>query len=259
MIHHWILSTGRTGTVAIARDINARCTNGVAINEPHPRALTRMLGAMALDGRVSPRIQSLGWHGIAALRREPRAELLIESNALIQGLAGHLLSRSPQSQLLHIVREPTAYIRSAVNFGATPIKRLFSWYVPGWELSRTKGEVRRRLRTIGPVDMPSREALRYALHWRTMNSCLAELGNDLGPRYRRVRFEDMFDSTQQVYDQSLEWLGLELGPDQGNAVEVHNQSRRSLLRDFGSLPIEIRSQITEICEPLAQELGYDTL
>jgi len=255
-VHQFTLSTGRTGTVAISRDINRRALNATALHEPHPRTPLRVVGGLAMERSVPKWVLDFVWKTVHVPHLRRGAHVVVEINAARLGLAPYIAQAYPDARFLHIVRDPVACVQSGVNFGSTPLKRLVKWKVPGWELACVKREVRQRMQRLGVDSVICREALRVAVRWRVINEFYEVLGARLGPRYKLVRFEDLFYGAASHYDSIMNWLGVELKVRSDEGVARYNASGRGRLPAYDHLPMAVRDEIQTVCGATAHRFGY---
>lgn len=252
----FILSTGRTGTVAIARDINRRAGNATALHEPRPRTPLRILGGLAMERRVPKWLMRAVWEAVHIINSSHKARLIVEINVARLGLAPYVAQIDPDARFLHIVRNPADYIQSGVNFGATRMKRFVNWTVPGWEPGAVRREAQARIGRVGVNGAVSSEAIRLAVRWKLVNEFYGALGASLGARYKLVQFEDIFQGRIANYEEAISWLGVEISGQPDTSLERYNPSCRKCLQGYDDIPATVRDEIREICGEAAYRFGY---
>ena len=163
-----LLSTGRTGTKALASYFDTAFENVCALHEPPRSRHLRVASNRHLRGRLSE--QQLVETYAAARRarfasiREP---IYVESNPFLHGFVGVFDRVFDAPRVVHIVRDPRTYVRSYINHGAfRGIKGLAARYYPDWMIKpeRLDPKARRRWRSVprpGRSARPAR-ALRAA-------------------------------------------------------------------------------------------------
>lgn len=181
-----VLSTGRTGTQALARYLAAEFPGEVtALHEPFPSRILRVVSNLALAGRCSvhARRAALRLARDARLARCPTPRY-VETNPFLFGFLDVMAGVYPDLAVVHVVRHPEAYVRSHLEFGAfTPAKLA----VPFFQTLPDHDPAHR-----GPTWAEMEPTERLAYRWWRINRELDRGAALLGPRYRRVRFEDLF-------------------------------------------------------------------
>ncbi|MFQ5416115.1 MAG: hypothetical protein ACE5FL_03595 [Myxococcota bacterium] len=251
----FILSTGRTGTKAIAHHLDG-CEPGVlARHEPGPSRLLGIASNLAICGRVDR--ASLSWllrGSHRAALRERDASLIVESNPFLHGFLEVLDDVFQRARVIHVVRHPDTYITSALDWGSHAGARgLASRFIPYWVLTPDLVEpapARRRR------DMSDAEWLGW--RWAAVNRHLNRGVELFGDRYLRVRFEDVFDAERGGMDAINRCLGL--------AVDASGSARREVVQINASRPRgnprpaewtpALRERIRESCGELAALYGY---
>lgn len=254
----FVVSTGRTGTQAIARHFQQSYLNVTALHEPAPSRPLRVLSNLYLCRRVG--VHSLA-RAVRLLRRSLLArastDLYLESNPFLHGCLDVLDGIFPNVHILHIVRHPLTYIPSHINHGAfAGAKGLAARYVPYWMLNPVQYEGTRR--ADWNLLLPEEK---LAWRWTTINSVLNGGGQLYGERYRRIRYEDLFDGEGTAFSGLEDWLKLErrapvhLRTHQ-QQVERTNQSRRQLCVRAELWDPALRRRVLERCRGLMTQYGY---
>jgi len=210
----FVVSSGRTGTKAIAQHLSRCYPEVFAVHEPKPSWRLRMGTTRALGGKATrEELREM----LVKLRRGlvGRVErgIYVESNPYLAGFIEVLGEVFEGASVVHVVRDARTYVRSGVNFGAfAGMKKLAAEWWPDWfpkpeerEVRSQKSEVRR-----GPSPRPSpgvpgegerggelkwgeMDAIeRLAWFWSLVNSHLNRGEGVYGPKYLRVRFEELF-------------------------------------------------------------------
>src|SRR3954470_6916232 len=155
----FIVSSGRTGTKAIAQHLS-RCYPQVwAAHEPRPSWRLRMGTTRALCGKAS-REELKGM--LIRLRKKLVGSvtqgIYVESNPYLSGFVEVIGEVFEGASVVHVVRDPRSYVRSGVNFGAFKgLKKLAAEWWPNWF---PKGAEWKEMDAIG----------RLAWFWSLVNS-----------------------------------------------------------------------------------------
>ena len=165
-----VVSTGRTGTKALATHLTACYPDVLALHEPPPTRLKlRRMQNRSLCGAITKQqaIEFLRKHRPSPLLG-PNQTLYVESNPGLSGFLDALPDVFPEFQVLHVVRDPRTYIASALNWGVfRGVKGFLAKYLPYW---LPKPDL---ANPAGPrwADMTDVEKL--AWHWRFLWRCSA--------------------------------------------------------------------------------------
>ena len=256
--HHkttFIISTGRTGTKAIAQYLTD-CYEGVtALHEPRPSWRLRLASNARLANRKTPdQLARL----LANSRREIcsriTTEHYVESNPFLFGFIDVLADVFPQPSLLHIVRDPRTMIRSALNFRSQRgIKWLFSRFVPNWI-------IKPELMESGPSKTWAQMSLveRIAWYWATVNRHIQTAAEQAQLPCKRKRFEDLFQADGSGVRELADWLQLVEKPgtlDQMLKQKV-NASSSNEISLWDQWSKEERQIVYEYCGELMADYGY---
>jgi len=249
------LSTGRTGTTALAQYFDAAYPDVVARHEPRPSRHLRVMSNRRLAQRSSRTAAASALY--AARRRffsESRGSLYIESNPYLYGFLDVFDDVFRSARVVHIVRDPRSYVRSAINFGfSTGMRALATALVPYWSLKPELCEdpVRRSWGEMDPVE-------RLAWFWNRINRHLAQGEALFGERYMRIRFEDLFDTRGAALHALARWLGLPHRTQLVDAMRAHaiNASKSTRLPNWDSWPEPQKDALRRQCSHTAAEYGY---
>lgn len=252
-----IVSTGRTGTKAIATHLDNCYEQLRALHEPPPtRVHLRRVSNRFMCGRLGREelIAQLQEHRDRILAQTPQGTY-VEANPGLAGFLDAFADVYPDFRVVHVVRDPRTYIRSALNWGVfRGIKRLLALYLPYWlpkpDYVDPSGDLRWR-RMDGPE--------RLAWYWKFINTHL-DRGAQLYPdRYIRVKFEDLFSRDGSGLAKLVEWIGLpasekltlSANAENVNASDAHGIPR---WRDWDE---NSRRMVLRYCAPLMTAYGYD--
>jgi hypothetical protein len=252
-----VVSTGRTGTKALATHLGACYPQVVALHEPPPtRFLLRRTANRFLCGRLSR-------DELVKILREYRAQpltgptqtLYVESNPGLAGFLDAFPDVFPDFQVLHVVRDPRTYIPSALNWGVfRGVKGMFAKWLPFWlpkpEIARADARV--VWRQLSPVE-------KLAWHWQFINEHLNR-GRQMYPdRYHVIRFEDLFARDGSGLADAVRWMGLPA--TEGLALAANsenvNASRPGRAVKWRDWPDTDKRAALRFCAPLMRTYGYD--
>lgn len=243
----FIVSTGRTGTKFLARYFNANFESIRGSHEPPPRIFRLLSNAHVAGALPSWVLEPLFHTARRRAFREAAGGIYLESNNFIYGFFDVLAALDPPPLIMHVVRDPRAYVRSIVGHGSLQGgKFIASRLLPYWY-----ARVRRE---FGPLQTP---VGRFAGQWTLVNRFLDEKGAAY-PHYHRLRFEDVFDETESGLRELCEILGLPYpGPE--TRLPTNRKVNRSQRRDIGAWPawpVEWAAELHRISTPLMQSYGY---
>lgn len=249
-----LLSTGRTGTKALAHYFDGAFDNVYAVHEPPPSRTLRVASNRFLAGRVTEArlVEKYAAAREARLARvnEP---VYLESNPFLHGFVGVLdrLFRAPR--VVHLVRDPRTYVRSYLNYGAfRGVKGLAARYYPYWMLKPEQVDptAPRRWPDMSHVE-------RLAWRWTTINTALDRGESLYGDRYLRVRYEDVFAEDGSGLRRLAEWAGLT--PTAGFErlrEERVNASTGKQAPKFDQWDAADRRVLLDLCGPQMERYGY---
>jgi hypothetical protein len=250
-----VVSTGRTGTKALATHLSACYRDVIALHEPPPtRFLLRRTQNRFLCGRISKeKLVKI----LAENRPQPLAaghSLYVESNPGLSGFLDAFPAVFPEFKVLHVVRDPRTYIASALNWGVfRGVKGLFAKYLPYWlpkpELANPAGPTWSRMT---PVE-------KLAWHWTFINEHLDRARTLYPGRYLRIKFEDLFARDGSGLAEAVKWMGLP--PMDGLALAANsenvNASRPGKAVKWRDWPDDDKRAALRYCAPLMRAYGYD--
>jgi len=242
----FIVSSGRTGTKAIAQHLS-RCYPQVwAAHEPTPSWRLRLGTTRALCGKIG-REELKGM--LVKLRRGlvggVERGIYVESNPYLSGFVEVLGEVFEGASVVHVVRDPRTYVRSGVNFGAfRGLKKLAAEFLPNWfprpDHNRSKMDAIERL----------------AWFWSLVNSHLNRGEQIYGQKYLRIRFEELFSA--DGLGRLTDWMEL---PRSSAMIEEAkrervNASKRDELPEWEKWCGGDQYKVMRHCEPLMKVYGY---
>ncbi len=253
----FIVSSGRTGTTALATHLDRIYPDVRALHEPRPSWRLRRASNKALCGHM--RRQQLV-RLLADSRRQLAARIdrpiYVESNPYLGGFLDAFDEVFEHPLLVHVVRDPRDYVRSSINFGTfAGLKRWAQALVPYWlpkpENFAEPGEI-----TWNEMSEPAR----LAWYWAILNTELNRGRQLFGPRYLLIRFEDLFKPDGSGLRQLTDFIGVAYDPrlvesansEKVNASFVHRMPR---WQEWDSSTL---GEVVGYCRPLMREYGYAT-
>ena len=250
-----ILSTGRTGTAALAHFFNTSYDNVTALHEPKPtrhlRVLSNRAVAKGLSAATATRALALSRRRLLNSLTRP---IYIESNWYLYGLLDALKPVFGKPLVLHVVRDPRTFIPSFLNYGTfRGLKGLATNLLPYWYLRPEQAD-RNTPKRWAHMSEPER----LAFHWGTVNRELDRAREVFGDDYRLSRYEDLFNPDASGIRPLLEWIGLPENPkllDQIRNDRVNASTGRGTAA-WDKLEPTVQRSILESLGPRMQRYGY---
>ena len=249
----FIVSTGRTGTMSIARAMAAASDRVTALHEPPGSRVLRVLGNAYVAGRVPDSVAHRAIRTMIGSRiRRSRGTDYVEANPFLPGLIGPLSREFPTARFAHIVRDPRDYARSYIAHGAFHgLKGIGGRVIPYWFVKPEHLEGQPRLRW---AQMSPPQAAAWL--WQALKSLIERHADALGDRYGRFRFEDLFDEQQRL-EPLLEWSGVSAAASSPTQALMHeNRSRPSSGANRLLAQGLDRPAIQQFCASMAKRYGY---
>jgi hypothetical protein len=247
----FVVSTGRTGTQFLARFFSELGAD--ARHEPGPFWLRNLSNAYVSGHFSHARARRI------LLRKRPAAEgrLYVESSCLVYGLVRPICDAFPDARVVHIVRDPRTYVRSAMDWGVhrlagrplnlVPFRRLSPAHYNPWS---PKARLEWAL---------SDQFERVCWNWLALNRAI-RLQGEGQRRFIVVRFEDIFERDRGYpgLRAIAEFTGVE-APD--GAVERFgslpvNVARRREFPPWSDWSPSMRQRLLEVCGEEAARYQY---
>ncbi len=251
-----VLSTGRTGTMALAQYFQDCYGDVTALHEPRPSRRLRLVSNRYLCGQIN---REKLIEAFARRRRKLFARIdtpvYIEANNFLHGFLDAFDELFDSPRIVHVVRDPRTFIRSWINFGVfRGRKGLAVRYMPYWLL---KPELLDRGASRRWKDMSPYEKL--AWYWTAINSELNRGESLFGERYLRLRFEDLFAGAGESLCDLAEWIALprQSGLAERSRTDRVNASRRDGCPDWDRWSEQERQDVLDHCRELMDYYGYD--
>jgi len=253
-----VVSTGRTGTKAIAAWTNRNLPAVASWHEPFPSRFLRPLCHMRVAGQLTDD-GLIGIMRAASYARRRRASgdtLFFEASPYLRACVDLLPSIFEDPLVLHLVRDPRAYVTSYINHGAfSGPKGILGQLVPYWQLKPEHIDPDGALRWRA---MPHHE--RICWRWNALNRLIEEGATSLpGDRYLRLRCEDIIDSRMHGLAPLAAALGIAPGTGECRmTLDVRtNESRNALHPAAYHWSEQMISVMHQYCGERMRQYGYD--
>ena len=267
-----VLSTGRTGTQALAHYFNTAYDHVTALHEPKPTRHFRMMSNRAMTGKLSKET------AVNALVRSRRRlvekitrPIYVESNWYLYGFLEPLKEVFGRPKILHVVRDPRTFIPSYINYGTfSGLKKIAAEFLPYWYLKPEQKDPKTPLRW-----KQMSEPQRLAWHWHVVNQEI-DRGKELyGDDYLLLRYEDIFPREKKGgagdgggadaptalppgLTKLLDWIGL---PANDKLVQLmgdkRNASQNRGFPKWEQWDEATRKAVLEMCGEQMGRYGYD--
>jgi hypothetical protein len=254
----FIVSSGRTGTKAIAQHLSRCYPEVFAVHEPAPSWRLRMATTRAICGRAKKE-ELIGL--LVKLRRNlierVSQPIYVESNPYLSGFVEVLGEVFENPLVVHVVRDPRTYVRSAVNFGAfRGLKKLASEVWPNW-FPKPEMCVDERIQS-GLQWAKMDEIERLSWFWTVVNNHISVGKRVHGDRYLQIGFEKLFSPDGGGLSRLTSWMGLPESDAlraEANKERV-NASRGNQLPAWEKWGLVDQSKLLEFCGRLMEVYGY---
>ena len=252
-----VLSTGRTGTMALARHFDGRYDTVRALHEPRPSKCLRIASNRYLCRDLSrdDLVRAFA-RSRRRLFRTISEPVYMECNNFLHGFLDVFPDLFENPLIVHVVRDPRTFIRSWVNFGVfRGVKGLVGRFHPYWLLKPDRYEARpkKRWNRMQPVE-------RIAWYWTAINTELNRGERIYGDNYMRLRFEDIFEHGMSGLERLTCWIGLPY-----NAAQACQMRRRRVntgpaegFPAWEDWDQSLQDAVMSLCGELREKYGYDT-
>lgn len=252
-----ILSTGRTGTIFLSRLFADLYPDAACYHERGASRAIQILTNLHFSN-LFPKIGlTFAWKILKGREVETcEKRFHIDANNFLYGLASLAPELYPNLKVLHIVRDPRAYVTSQLNFSRQKRTSFIGNYlVPFWQphpfltgelpLSRTFGFTRFE---------------KYCWVWDFKNRTMETLEGSVTP-YLRVRFEDLFYSSnpEVLFHQITDFLGLPCVQNINDKFhEPANTSQSTFFPEWQEWTPRQAMQLQSLCGGRMKKYGYGT-
>jgi hypothetical protein len=251
-----ILSTGRTGTKALAHFFNTTYDNVTALHEPRPSRHLRLLSNRAMAKGMTPdaAVRSLA-NARSKLLASLTRPVYIESNWYIYAFLDALRPVfGENTKMLHVVRDPRTYVPSMLNYGTyAGLKAVATKFLPYWYI-----------RPEQMIENPPKrwtqmsEAERLAWHWHVVNTELDRAPAMFGDDYLFMRYENLFAPDGSGLAKLLPWIGLPENPgllEKIRGERVNASTGKSSA--WAKIDPDARRAVMEMCGEQMRRYGYE--
>jgi hypothetical protein len=260
-----VLSTGRTGTQALAHYFNTAYDQVTALHEPKPTRHFRVMSNRAVAGKLTTEA------AVRALVRSRRRlvekitrPIYVESNWYLYGFLGALKEVFGRPKVLHVVRDPRTFIPSYINYGTfSGLKRIAAEFLPFWYLKPEQCE-KDPPKTWGQMSEPER----LAFHWHVVNREVDRGAALYGEDYLLLRYEDIFPRENRANSSTspppglarlLDWIGLPANDKLLNLMgDKRNASRNRGFPKWDQWDEATRRAVLAMCGEQMERYGYRT-
>lgn len=261
-----VLSTGRTGTQALAHYFNTCYDNVTALHEPKPTRHFRLMSNRAMTGKLTKE------SAVAALVRSRRRlvekitrPIYIESNWYLYGFLDALKEVFGRPKILHVVRDPRTFIPSYINYGTfSGLKKIAAEFLPYWYLKPEQCEAK-PAKTWKQMSGPER----LAWHWHVVNREIDRGAAVYGDDYLLLKYEDLFPreggegggpGLPPGLRQLLDWAGL---PESDRLLPMMRDKKMNASRNRGfpkwsEWDEPTRRAVLARCREQMERYGYPT-
>ncbi len=252
-----IVSTGRTGTKAIATYFDRLYESVTAYHEPKPSRRFRIISNLYLCNKISTETSAkVISHSRRRILSNISTPYYIESNPFMYGCLDGLKLIFPSIKIIHITRDPRTYIPSHINHGFyTGIKGLAGRHFPYWAL---KPDNYQPLSGLRWHNMNKLERLAWI--WNTVNTEIGRRKEVFKENYLHLRFEDIFSDKADGLNKMAEWLGLPTNAEsltKQSSIKI-NQSRAQIFSATEKNRYMLDEAIRKFCHPTTTQYGYNT-
>jgi hypothetical protein len=251
-----ILSTGRTGTMFLARLLGEVFPQAEVHHEaPGSRQINIL--ANLNSAHLLPRSALFAWWRLRIGRSLARCSkpYYIDSNNFLFGLVAQQPYLYPQLRVIHLIRDPRTYVSSHLSWmQANQRSKIANHLIPFWQPNPF---------LIGELSLGEYIALsrfeKYCWVWSYKNRVIQSLQATEIP-YLRVRFEELFDThhsletLQRMFDFAELPSNVEM--QAGRFQQPVNASGRARFSKWNTWEPEQCRRLDRFCQPLMEQYGY---
>lgn len=201
-----IISTGRTGTIFLSRLFADLYPDTASYHERGASRPIQILTNLHFSHLLPKSGLKIAWKILKGKEIETCEKMFhIDANCFLYGLAPLAPELYPNLKVIHIVRDPRAYVTSHLNFARQKeTSFIANYFVPFWQPNPF---------LIG--ELPLSKAFgfsrfeKYCWIWNFKNRIMESLENSPTP-YLRVRFEDLFysENPEELFGKIADFIGL---------------------------------------------------
>lgn len=251
-----LVSTGRTGTKAMAHYFDTIYEDIRGLHEPFPSRGLRCASNRYLCGRLKRSdLAQILFQSRRKLFGSITESIYVEANPFLHGCLDVFDELFGQPRVIHVVRDPRAYIRSYLNFGAfRGIKRIAADWYPYWMLKPDFYEKppKKRWKSMNELE-------RIAWRWCAINEELNRGEELFGGRYLRIRFEDLFSTDPKHVRKLCDLLEVPYKRELQEMILTKkvNASRRKDVSRWQNWKQDVLASVSDQCRHLMHLYGYE--
>jgi hypothetical protein len=250
-----IISTGRTGTIFFSRLFADLYPVAASYHERGASRPIQILTNLHFSHLFPKRGLTTAWKFFKGREIETcKQQFHIDANCFLYGLAPLAPELYPNLKVVHIVRDPRAYVTSHLNFSRQKgTSFIANYFVPFWQPDPFLVGELPLSRLIGFTRFE-----KYCWIWNFKNRVMESLENSSTP-YLRVRFEDLFNTNdpQKLFGRITDFIGLPRITEIKN--RFHESANTSTKADFPAWPqwtSEQAAQLNWLCGERMLKYGY---
>ncbi|MBI5824352.1 MAG: sulfotransferase [Chloroflexi bacterium] len=249
-----IVSTGRTGTIFLSRLFADLYPDSASYHERGPSRVIQILTNLHFAHLFPKSGLKASWKMLKGNEiKTCKAKFHIDANNFLYGLASLAPELYPNLRVLHIVRDPRAYVTSQLNFSHQKRTSFIGNYlVPFWQPNPfLVGEIPLR-RAFGFTRFE-----KYCWVWSFKNRVMAKLENSTTP-YLRVRFEDLFAANhEEIFAKITDFIGLPRAMDIHRRFDIPaNTSKPTFFPEWQDWTPKQAAQLQSLCGGQMDIYGY---
>lgn len=249
----FVLSTGRTGTVFIAKKLSQLFPDILTVHEPGMSRYQYLLGNFSRQWPiVTPFLHRWFWFSRPEIHnnREGYPQGYIEINPFLSSFSDVLTELEVPLRIVHVVRHPYTWISSISDFKASGYRKTFINYLPYNEPVPRGGNAKNHFE-------------RLAWRWRLYNENIVRLKKE-ATSFSQVKYENLFGddpaNAADTFGEILKTFELEeivhdrFGETKKENANPNPKGTISLNERLAPLELE---RIRNIVSPMAMQLGYE--
>lgn len=250
-----VISTGRTGTIFFARLFAELYPQAASYHERGISRPIQILTNLHFAGLLPLRGLKAAWRILKGREIETCAKPFhIDSSCFLYGLAALAPELYPGLKVIHIVRDPRSYVTSHLNFSRQKRTSFIANYlIPFWQPSPAWSGTLALTTALSFTRFQ-----RFCWIWNFKNGVMERLEHTATP-YLRVRFEDLFDTSEpeEVFGRVTDFIGLPRKCGiRDRFREPANVSSKSVFPDWPEWTPRQCAQLDALCGERMRYYGY---
>lgn len=244
----FVLSAGRTGTVALAKRLGALFPTAAVRHEPSPARLELLLGNLRNETGLGLTVVRTLFLRTRRRRidRLPADNVYVEINPMLCPIADLLPELGIPFTVIHMVRHPATWAQSITAFGASSPFRAIIDYIPF-------AKPYPRPRPAGWSAMEEQE--RALWRWRECNDRILALRPKCAG-YALVRYEDLFSADVDLRAAAFEQVAQMIPGDPVDQKSSIDTAERHNPRPGSKIAALPPGMVQAVCGDLARRFGY---